>query len=456
MIESILPGEVEGSRGHNPPLGLLYLAAAVRNVGLDEVAALDAQAEELDDQAIENRLRSLKPDVVGVTALSFTLIDALAVARIAKKLGAKTVLGGPHPHIYPKETSAFEQVDYVMRGEGEKSFTQLLNALREEKRPVNIPGAGWHENGAYQSGPELTGFLDAKAFPIPARDLVNTKLYTSILARTSPVTTIMSSRGCPYRCLFCDRPHLGRKFRAREAKSVADEIGECIELGIREFIFYDDNFTTDRERVLAICAEIRARGYRIIFDVRARVNDLDEEMLTAMRAAGCDRIHLGVESGDEEILKTLRKGITRAGAERGFRLARNAGLRTLAYFMFGAPGETRETAARTVEFARRLKPDYAHFSMLIPFPATELYTLGLERGIWKTDVWAEYARNPSSGFIPPVWEENLDRAELLKITLDAYKKFYWDPAYVLRRLSHVRSINEFLREARAGMKIFKL
>jgi len=456
MIESILPADIEGSRGHNPPLGLLYLAAAVRKAGRDDVMVLDAQAEELDDQSIERKLGSFEPDVVGITALSFTLLDALAVAQIAKKLGAVTVLGGPHPHIYPLETTSLGDVDYIICGEGEKSFPQLLDALREGKRPLDVPGAGWRDERGYRCGPDLTGFLDMSELPAPARDLVDVNKYTSVLARTSPVTTIISSRGCPHRCLFCDRPHLGRKFRARDGAAVADEIGQCIGLGIREFLFYDDNFTTDRGRVLAICDEIRLRGYNIIFDVRARVNDLDAEMLAAMKAAGCDRIHLGVESGDAEILKTLQKGITREGAERGFRIAQQAGIRTLAYFMFGSPGETLETASRTVEFAKALRPDYVHFSMLIPFPATKLYAMGLERGIWKKDVWAEYARDPKQSFVPPMWEEKLDRKALARITIEAYKKFYRSPAYLIRRLRRIQSANEFLRQAKAGIKIFKL
>lgn len=453
MIESILPQKVELSRGHNPPLGILYIASAIKAFGKDEVRVLDAQAEELDYNEIEKRIAEYQPQVVGITALTFTLLDALETARIAKKHGAVTVLGGPHPHIYPKETSALDGVDYIVRGEGEKNFLALLDALRDGKSRVNIEGVGYRDNGR-EGDCGVGTFVEPSEWGIPARELTDISRYSSVLARTFPVTTLISSRGCPYRCIFCDRPHLGRKFRASSPKQVADEIGRCIEMGIREFIFYDDNFTTDRERAIGICDEITARGYQIFFDIRARVSDLDRKLLSALKRAGCDRIHLGVESGDSEILKRLRKGITPSDAERGFKLVREFGMMTLAYFMFGAPGETYSTAENTLKLAQKLKPDYVHFSLLIPFPATELYQEGLSRGIWSSDLWADFATLPRQDFIPPVWEENLNREELKKITMNAYRRFYRNPAYLIRRLKKVRSADELIRQVKAGLKVF--
>lgn len=456
MIPSILPDEVESGRGHNPPLGLLYIAGSLRNRGGHEVGIIDAQAEGIGYEELEKRISNAAPDVVGITALSFTMPDVLSVCAMAKKAGATTVLGGPHAHIFSEETALLDNVDYAMRGECEKTFCDLMDRISEKSPPVNVPGATWSENGSVLSGPEPCFIDDLDELPHPARDMLDPTLYTSVLAITSPITTAMSSRGCPYRCIFCDRPHLGRKFRYRSAGSVVDEIEECVGLGVRELLFYDDNFATDKNRAMEIAEEIIRRELDVIIDARLRVTDLDTDLAEALRRAGCDRVHLGVESGDPDILKRLKKGITLDDAVRAFDTARRAGLRSLAYFMIGSPGETRETASRTVDFARKLKPDYVHFSLLIPFPGTELYGEGVERGMWNGDPWLEFALEPREDFVPPVWDENLDRNQLAKLTLDAYRSFYRDPAYLLRRLRKVRSFDEVLRQARAGLKIFRL
>jgi len=456
MIFSILPEEVESGRGANPPLGLLYIAAAIRKFGRDEVEIIDAQAQDLDDAALERRIIAAKPHVVGVTALSFTMPDVMAVCAMAKKTGAMTVLGGPHAHIYPEETARLEKVDYVLGGEGEYSFSDLLDSIRENDTPGDVPGVAWTENGKTYRGPEPDCIDSLDDIPFPARDMLDVHRYTSVLARTSPITTMMSSRGCPFRCIFCDRPHLGRKFRARSAAGVVDEMEQCLRLGIREFLLYDDNFATDHKRAMMITEEILRRDLRVIFDVRLRVTDLDDELAVALRRAGCDRVHLGVESGDPDILEGLRKGITIDDAIRAFGCARRAGILTLAYFLIGSPGETPDTVGRTIDLARRLKPDYVHFSLLIPFPGTDLYKLGIERNMWDGDPWLEFARSPRAGFEPPVWEENFSRAELVKLTSEAYRTFYRDPAYLWRRLRRVRNVGEALRQMKTGLRILRI
>ena len=457
MIPSILPEEVESGRGANPPLGLLYIAASVRRLGKDHVEFVDAQAENLNDESLEKRIAASNPDIVGITALSFTMPDVLAVCGMAKNADAMTIVGGPHAHIYPEETAKLENVDFVMRGEGEGSFPFLLDSIRVHEPPWDVSGAVWYTNGKICRGPEPIPIDDLDILPHPARDMTDVNLYYSALARTSPATTMMTSRGCPYRCIFCDRPHLGKKCRYRSPANVVDEIEECLSLGIREFLIYDDNFATNRDRVVAISEEILHRDLRVIFDVRLRVTDLDDELAGMLRRAGCDRAHLRVESGDPEILKSLQKGITVDDARRAFETARHAKIRTLAYFLVGSPGETPDTVARSIKLAKELKPDYAHFSLLIPFPGTELYLNGIEKGIWKAgDPWLEFAANPRPDFLPPVWEENLSREKLVKLTLGAYRSFYRDPAYLWRRLRRIRNQGEVVRHIRTGLKILRL
>ena len=295
---------------------------------------------------------------------------------------------------------------------------------------------------------------DLDRLPFPARHLTPYPKYSSVIARRAPITTMFTSRGCPYQCIFCDRPHLGKKFRARSAKNVVDEMEACVELGIREFLVYDDTFTIQRQRVLDVCDEITRRKLDIGWDIRARVNTVDEEMLRRLRQAHCERIHYGVEAGTDRVLKVLQKGITLEQARQAFRATKRAGISTLAYFMIGAPTETREEILQTIAFARSLDPDFVHITIVTPFPGTRLYFMGLEQGRFTHDFWREFAANPTTDFQPQYWEEHLTRDELQELVTHAYKSFYERPGYILRRLAQVRSVGELARKARAGVKVF--
>ena len=292
--------------------------------------------------------------------------------------------------------------------------------------------------------------------PQPARHLVPVEKYWSVLSRNRPITTLMTSRGCPYKCIFCDRPHLGKTFRWRSAKNVVDEMEECIKLGIRELVLYDDTFTVKKQRVHEVCDEIIRRKLNIYWDVRARVNGMDEEILKKMRRAGCIRIHFGVESGNKEILRILKKGITLEEVSVAFKAARKAGITTLGYFMIGNPSEKRAQMLQTIEFAKSLKADYVHISLATPFPGTALYSMGLEKGLLKYDYWREFARNPTSQFVPLFWEEHLNRDELIEMLRYAYRNFYSRPSYILKQTLKVRSWDEFIMKVKTGLRLLRI
>ncbi|MGQ9626241.1 MAG: B12-binding domain-containing radical SAM protein [Anaerolineae bacterium] len=452
------PPIIEEERGYNPPLGLLYLAAYLEKFSSYEVAVVDSQVEGLSYQQLEATIAAHEPDVVGITAMTFTLIDVIKTARLVKKIdpAISVVLGGPHVHLFPNETIALPEVDYLVLGEGEEAFHHLLENLIEPEKLAEIKGLVFREDG-HVINTGLRPFREnLDELPFPARHLTPYRKYSSLMAKRQPITTMFTSRGCPYKCIFCDRPHLGKLFRARSASNVADEMEECINLGIREFLIYDDTFTIHRQRVIDICDEIIRRKLDVGWDVRARVNTVDEEMLRKMRKAGCERIHYGVEAGTDRVLKILRKGITVEEARRAFRLTKEAGIDTLAYFIIGSPTETLEDISETMKLARELDPDYVHITIMTPFPGTELYARGLREGRIPRDVWREFAADPQPDFQPPYWEESFTREELLELIDRAYKDFYLRPRYVLKRLSRVRSFGEFLRHARAGLKVLKL
>ena len=452
-VRSILPPEVEEERGLFPPLGILYLAASIRNLPGVEVAVIDAHAEGLGPDDIALRVKDGGCDVLGITVLTFSLLDAMDTAMAVKAARPQTLIiaGGPHAHIFPGETLELGPFDAILRGEGEVNFRALIAGLPDTKKDPP-PGVWW--KGGNKGEPDVTPPIEAlDSLPFPARDLTQMNIYHSVLSGLRPITTMMSSRGCPYRCVFCDRPHLGKRFRPRSAENVVDEMEECAKMGVKEIVFYDDTFTVDKERVRAIAGLLLERNINIAWDIRARVSDLDGEDYKLCRRAGLTRVHFGVESGDPEILRSLRKGITVDQARTAFKAAREAGLETLAYFMVGLPAETAETMQRTLDLAIELSPDFAHFSVLIPFPGTPIYTMGLEKGIIERDVWGEFAAHPGPEFVPPVWEENLSADEILDGLARMYRTFYRNPRVLLRRVRRAGSIAGLVKGARMGAKI---
>jgi len=467
------PKFLDEARGHNPPLGLLYLAAMLEERSDHSVCVIDAQAEELSYDTLAEHVAGEAPDLVGITAMTFTLLDVVRTVGVVRQTApeARVVLGGPHVHLYPRECVALPGVNFAIMGEGEHSIVALADRLNEPERWGEVPGLAYRPDRRGQMADgrlkseignrkseivvnEAPGFIeDLDSLPFPARDLVPFRRYSSVLARRQPITTMFTSRGCPYRCTFCDRPHLGKKFRAHSPRYVVDEMQSCVEMGIQEFLIYDDTFTIRRQRVLDICAEVQRRGLDIGWDIRARVDTVDEEMLAALRAAGCERIHYGVEAGDDHFMQVLNKGITVEEVRKAFRLTKQAGISTLAYFMIGIPGQTEADVRQTFRLARQLDPDVVHITILTPFPGTEIYRQALEQGVYASDHWLDFAREPKEGFQPLYWTKELGRERLEELLVAAYKNFYVRPRYILKQLLKCRSWRELTTKVKAGLRV---
>ncbi|MBN2105722.1 cobalamin-dependent protein [bacterium] len=449
------PEIIEEERGCNPPLGLLYLAGYLETNSSYKINVLDCQVEELSYPQIENRLMQINFDVVGLTAMTFTMLDVIKTIQIVKKINknAKVVLGGPHAHLFPDETIQLDGVDYVVLGEGEETFLQLVDHIDDFNVLRKIPGLVFYQDGNLVNTGIRDFIRDLDRLPFPARHLTPYHKYSSLLARRTPVTIMMTSRGCPYQCTFCDRPQLGKLFRARSTGNVVDEMETCTRMGIHEFIMYDDTFTVKRDRAKGICDEIVRRKLDVGWDIRARVDTIDDELLTKLKKAGCRGIHYGVEAGTEKILKILNKGIHLDQIENAFRMTRKHGLMTLAYFMIGNPTETREDILETFAFTKKLDADFIHMTILTPFPGTKIYFDGLKKGIIIRDYWREFASNPTSDFTPPHWNENFTLDELHELLITGYQQFYTRPGYILKRLTKIRSLGELRRKLRAGIKV---
>lgn len=408
-----------------PPLGLMYLASYIESKG-HEVKILDMAIDNVD---ISDSINNI--DIIGITCTTLTLYDALQVAKAIKKLsGIPIVIGGAHCNIYPDETRALGYFSYIVRGDGEISLLDILNGVDNIN---NIKSVDNLDN-----------------LPFPARYLIDNTKYHSVRDKHRLITTMITSRGCPYHCKFCYQPH-NNKWRARSAENVVAEIEETIKLGIHEIEIYDDTFTYNRDRVLKICDLILSKGLKVDWAIRTRVDRVDEGMLKIMKLAGCKRINYGIESVNNDTLKTLGKGTMLSQEIQAIEMTKEVGIEIQAYFMIGSPNETREDILQTIDFANKYIPDYAYYSITTPTPGSELYLQGLKEGKYN-DYWKEFACNPTPDFkIRFLQEEN--RKELVELYNYGYKSFYSRPSYILRQLGKVKSPNELFRKALVARKI---
>lgn len=449
------PSIIEEERGYNPPLGLLYIAAYLEKHTAHQVRILDTQVEKISYADLPKIIDNLSPDVVGITTMTLTLIDVLKTAQLVQATNKKikVVLGGPHVHIFPNETINQPGVDFLVIGEGEISFKELVENINDKNKLKSVEGLVFKDNGNIINTGKRNLIENLDELPFPARHLTQYMNYSSLLAKRAPITTMFTSRGCPYGCSFCDRPHLGKKFRWRSAQNIVDEMETCIGLGIREFLIYDDTFTVKHQRVHDICDEIIRRKLDIGWDIRTRVDNIDRKMLEKLKQANCERIHYGVEAGTDRIIKQLNKGITIEAVSKAFKATNDVGISTLAYFMIGNPTETKEDILTTFRFMKKLKPDYVHMTILTPFPATRIYIEGLKAKVFVKDYWREFARHPTPDFRPPHWDVILSKKQLEKLLIHGYKHFYLQPRYIFKRIMDLNGFVEFKKKAKAGLKV---
>jgi len=450
-VETEVPKAVEAENVSYPPLALLVLATFLRGASRHAVAILDGQLDDLDDAALEARIREFAPDVVGIGAFTVQLVDVVHTVEIARKAGAKRiVLGGPHVNDFPAEARGLPGVDAVVRGEGQVPLLALLDAWEEGLEPRGIPGVMVHPDDPVPDPVWLGDDLDT--YPIPNRTLVDPTRYRDVLGGGKLFTTLVTSRGCPHRCTFCNTPR--HKYRTMSPRRICDEIQSCLDLGIGEVYFVDDTFNVTNDRVSTLCDEILHRKLVFSWTVRMRVKGVDEPLLRKMKAAGCGRIQFGVEQGTQEGLDRLQKGVTIAEIERTFRLCRKVRIRTVAYFLIGTPTErTPDDVRRTIRYSVRLRPDFVMFNILTPFPGTRLFDEGVKEGVLDPAPWNRFITHPTPDFRPQLWEQHLKRDQLRDLLQHAYRRFYWRPTFVVKNILQVRHPDDLLRKAKAGVRL---
>jgi len=353
-----------------PPLGLGYLAAHLKAHGIS-VDLVDCTF--MNQAAALERIRRSKPRIIGISVMFSMKRKAMEMARLLRGDCELLIAGGPLCTSHPDDFLG--DFDVVAMGEGEETLLELVNAVKNGSSLADVKGIVYREDGeAKQTQPR--GFiqnLDAVAFP--AREFFDDAAYMRYYSRNFgyTITSLMTSRGCPFSCDFCSRPVFGNVFRSRSAENVVDEMESVRKLGYGRIWFADDCFTLDRRRLIGICDEILKRGLRIGWECLSRADTVDEQVAEKMRQAGCVRVYFGIESGNDRVLGLMKKSISVEQARHAVQVMKNAGIQVGAFFILGYPGETEETILDTVRFASSLPLDYLSFTFPYPIPGTPLY-----------------------------------------------------------------------------------
>lgn len=359
-----------------PPLGLACVAGALREAGHD-VRILDVAVLPRWEPELGVLLSAWRPQVVGLSAATAVFGPALALAATVKQADprATVVLGGVHATLVPGEVLREPHVDYAVHGEGERTAVELLSALAGREPVEGIPGIAFRGTAGPRVNPARPLVADLDELPRPAYDLLPMGRYSTPFSAPGTVTSMVTSRGCPYPCTFCDAFVVhGRRYRAHSAERVVAEIRDLVrEHGVREVLFKDSEFTLDRARVDRFCDRMIDGGPRVTWTCSARVDRVDAPLLEKMAAAGCRVIQLGVESADPAVLAALRKGIAEDEVREAFRAARAAGIETVANLMVGSPGETWRSIEQTRRLLAEIRPDHLNVQVLVPYPGTALF-----------------------------------------------------------------------------------
>lgn len=415
-----------------PSLGIGYMAAVLEQNGYD-VDVLDSSALELTYDEIGEEILKRNPDIVSISALTPTIGVALDSADKIKQVKPDTivVLGGYHPTFEFKSVLEEPSVDIVVRGEGEYTLLDLVETLEKGGDLKDVEGLAFYEDDKLILTPDRPVIEDLDELPFPAFHLFPMEKYR-ILNISTNVATIITTRGCPMQCSFCSSAALhGHKLRRRSYMNVVDEVEVRLrEQNIDTIAFMDDTFTLNKRFVRDFCAEIKRRNLKFWWGCTSRVDTLDEELLQTMKDAGCITIFIGVESADQQMLEKMNKNITVSKTEKAFKLARKVGIRTIASCVIGMPEDTKESIKRTIEFVKKLNPNYALYSLATPYPGTRFYNETFKKNLINIKDWSKYT------LLNPVLETvDCTSKELRSLQKDAFIKFYLRPNYLIRQVS---------------------
>lgn len=433
-----------------PPLGLAYLAAVLEKAKHD-VKIIDMSINQMSKNDLTKFLKNNNFDIIGIsfsTPVAKTAYDL--IKAIKSNTDDKIILGGPHPTAMPEE-GLKKGADIVVRGEAEQTIVDLITNIKSLHK---VKGISYVNKNKVIHNPDRGLIQDLDTIPFPARHLLDNNKYDFLDARKKPIGTILTSRGCPFNCIYCCKNIYGKSFRKRSPKNVVDEMQEMIEkYGIKEIHILDDAFTTNKDHAIKICQEIIKRNLQIQLMIAngIRVDTVDAQMLKIMKKAGLYSIAFGVESGSQRVLDSINKNILIKQIKKAFKLSKALNLETWGFFMLGLPEDTIESMQKTIRLSLKLDPDIAKFFITIPLPGSPLYSQlhKQEKIIAKT--WSEY-----NFYKKPIFEhKNLAQQEIIKYQKKAFRKFYFRPKKILKYIKKAKNLKRLKSYSLAGIAIIK-
>ena len=413
-----------------PSVGLGYLAAVLEQ-NQYKVDVIDCQALRLSYEEIKNEIRKLQPDIIGITTTTLLYKSALKVAKIAKQVcpNCLTVMGG-HQVTFWDDYALQEcpELDVVVRKEGENTLLEIVQRVEAGKSICDVIGTTCRKDGEIVRNPDRPFIQNLDALPFPVRHLWPLKRL-----RGNIMFQIVTSRGCVHFCRFCCEVRMqGRKFRVRSPNNVVEIEHLHKTFGANYFSFSDASFTVSQTRAKEICNEIKRRGLKIRWRCETRVDMVNKDLFVTMKESGCDGVAVGMESGSQKILDSMRKGITLQQIVKTCKMAKEVGLQIEPIVILGFPGETKETAWETIKFVEKMSPNYlATYAIATPYPGTPLYDMVKEKGWLKITDFDRYDMATPTFETP--W---LSMRELAEIRKQAYRRFYLRPRYVLHRIAN--------------------
>jgi len=435
-----------------PPLGLAYIAAVLKQSGI-EVKILEANAFDLNHNQIKREIEKYNPDFAGITSTTSLIEESHEIAKLCPE-NVKVVIGGIHASSLPEETlRKFERFNFLIHGEGEFAMLELILG----KKINQIKGLWYRKNGKIMHNKERELNKELDKLPFPARELLPMNKYFSAGAKQYPSDYILSSRGCPYGCIFC-ADHLvhGKLFRYRSPENIIKEIEMLNKKGVKDFDFVDDNFTFLSDRVDRFCDLMIEKGLNKKMSWRCangiRVDKVNPDLLRKMKKAGCYMVSLGIESGNERILKNMKKNIDLNQVKRAVKWCREAGIETRGLFMFGNLGEDEKTMQDTIDFAKSIDLDTASFHITIPFPSTEYWKIVKQEGELYPKNYRDYIAYGNVIFR----HGKLNDKVLLKMQKKAYREFYFRIKIILRALKNITSFEKLKIYTNAGIAFLGL
>ena len=441
-------------RGLLPPLGAGYIAAVLLQSG-QEVSIIDSQALDYTLQEALRKVDIYKPEMLGVSFLTPQENNAYEFIRAVKRhfKNITVIVGGAHPTCFPRETmERCSDIDILVEGEGEYLMLDIIRCMQEGKTLAEVKGI-YYRNDSRQviRTPKNDRLVDLETLPLPARHLYPLAFYAPepFENKRLPSTNIIVSRGCSYaRCSFCYRSGiLKREYRIQSVEKTIDEMKYLVsKFNIKEFIFYDDDLASNKKWLKEFCSSLCKEHLPVIWSFRARPNAVDYEILESAKEAGCFHVSFGFESGNQDLLDNINKGITLEQSRQAAYWANSLGLEVMGTFMLALPGETPEKAEKTVDFAIELDCAYAAFIPTHPFPGTPLYEQCLRENKvfslpYSDDV--HHARYiPGVTYVPSGYK---DKKEVEEAVRKAYKRFYLRSAYFMKHIGRIKGFEDIKR-----------